>query len=53
MGDKQSYSEAAREYADAKRMAATAEGMGAGESAQAWRDEADEVRQGFFGRDKN
>lgn len=52
MGRKyKNYGEAAAEYADLKRLAQTADSMGARKSAKAYRDEASEVRQGFFGPD--
>lgn len=45
------YQEVAAEYGDLNRLAQTADDMGAHESAQGYRDQADEVRQGFFGPD--
>jgi len=53
MSKYENYTEAAAVYADARHMAATAEDMGADKSAQAWLDEADEIRQDFFGPDKH
>ncbi|MEV0526620.1 hypothetical protein AB0I66_24565 [Streptomyces sp. NPDC050439] len=52
MADK-TYAEAAREYSDALKIADTAQDMGKDQTAQDWRDQASEIRQSFFGRDKS
>lgn len=49
--ENKTYTDVATEYGDLNRLAQTAEDMGAHESAQAYRDEASEVRQGLFGSD--
>lgn len=51
MGRDKSFKVVATEYGDLNRLAQTADSMGAHQSAQAYREEASEVRQGFFGQD--
>lgn len=46
-----SYEETSREYADMRRLEMTAERMGESQAAKAYRDEASQIRQGFFGPD--
>lgn len=51
MGSDKNYQEVATEYGDLNRLAKTADDIGAHESAQAYRAEADQVRQDLFGPD--
>lgn len=49
--NEKNYSDVADEYGDLHALARTAEEMGAHDSAQAYREEASQVRQDFFGPD--